>query len=659
MAKPRITLVWQPWRVGWAKSWTGVFQQALTPFLKAHPGVDIAIDVADGAWSNDGAVLAGILSGTGPDVYSGFGPAKMIEAKVNLDLAPYLRRFNVDTHTFDAGQFAKFSANGGIYALPAELSTSAVAVNLSLLDEMGIPYPARDWDYREAALLWQKTAKASVSASGRRVGFTFWGQKAPWLPGEFYWRGWGASVVHGGYSTRSALDSAQALACAQWWYPLIHSGAVAWLGAAPHWPQQVACGFAGSWTLPQFALQTEVKYDFWPQPRWPTGTTAYAGNDYYAVPRTTHQPDLAAAFAIWLATSPAWAQSMTRMQLVLPPARTGWDQWEAVVRAVAPPLAHKNLGAFTVAALADRAFNHPAFAYLSDAAYGRIGQYTAQMAARRISIPLGLREATRSVNTFETAAQAAGQLAGQIKSELKRASSASHAVTFPAAPRAGLGTPASTPPKGAITHHAATWTLVGDGSDVWATSDNCTYACIPWTSSGGSFVCRITAVHNVDCPHLSQWAKIGLMARGDLSNDAAMVMVCASGGHGVFVDTRQSPGVSAAQQGPLSTEPKTGLIAGKYLTKPQTAKHNNYLLRPVWLRLVRGSRGWQAASSFDGKTWANAGSPVQPQMAGCWVGIFCAAHNGSFAGKGRIAATFDHLGFTPRVEVQLGTAGQP
>jgi hypothetical protein len=46
-------------------------------------------------------------------------------------------------------------------------------------------------------------------------------------------------------------------------------------------------------------------------------------------------------------------------------------------------------------------------------------------------------------------------------------------------------------------------------------------------------------------------------------------------------------------------------------------------------------------------------------MAGCWVGIFCLSHNGSFNGKGRIVATFDQLSFTPSVEVQLGSPGAP
>ena len=115
-----------------------------------------------------------------------------------------------------------------------------------------------------------------------------------------------------------------------------------------------------------------------PQPRWPTGTSAYAGNDYYAVSRTTKQPDLAAAFAIWLTTSPEWQRSLMGLQLVVPPSSALWTEWAQVVKAVAPPLQGKNVGAFTVAASQNRAFNHPAFAYASDAAYNTIGQYTTE-----------------------------------------------------------------------------------------------------------------------------------------------------------------------------------------------------------------------------------------------------------------------------------------
>jgi len=108
------------------------------------------------------------------------------------------------------------------------------------------------------------------------------------------------------------------------------------------------------------------------------------------------------------------------------------------------------------------------------------------------------------------------------------------------------------------------------------------------------------------------------------------------------------------QQGPVSPPPTSGLIGAPYLTYPVTEKVPNYLRRPVWLRLVRHGASWQPYSSFDGERWTPAGSPLVAEMAGCWVGIFCLAHNADFGGKGRIRAVLDHLSFVPDTLVQLG-----
>jgi hypothetical protein len=656
----KIVLDWQPWRVGWGPGWDGIFYDATAPFRAQHPGVDIRVDVSTGPSSNDGAVVSAILAGAGPDVYSGFGPTKMIEGGYNLDLAPFLREYNVDTSQFDAGQYAKYVTNNGVFALPAELSTSAVAVNLTALDQMGLSYPAAQWDYQAAEKLWRSVARPSSVPNKSVVGFAFWGQKASWLAGDFYLRGWGASAAAGNYSSKSGLDTPEALRFANWWFPLAQDGVISWLGVAPPWPQQVVCGFAGSWMLPQFATQYRgLKWDFWPQPIWPTGTSAYAGNDYYAVSVTTRYPQLAAEFAIWLTTSRAWQESMMRLQLVLPPTKSFWPEWAQFVGTVAPPLAVKNLGAFTTAALQGRAFNHPAFAYNSDGAYSTIGNYMPLIVARKLSPEEGMLQAAKAVNAFEEASKAMAVAADKTAALLRQTSSRSGVVTYPAPTRSGFGSPATAPPAGYIRSANGTWTLVGDGSDVWTDSDNCTFAGIPWQRSDGDFTCRVVSIANIDCPHLSQWAKIGLMARGDLSNDAPMVLICASGANGVFTDVRTVAGVTPAQQGPVSPPPQTGLIAAKFLTKPNTQKHANYLLKPVWLRLSRQGAKWQPYSSFDGKTWTAAGTTVEAEMAGCWVGIFCLSHNGSFGGKGRIVANFDHLSFTPSVEVQLGSPGAP
>jgi len=424
-SKPRTTLVWAPWRVAWGQGWDTVFLEAVQPFLQANPGVDVRIDVSTGNGSNDGGTIPLIVAGAAPDVYSGYGPTKMIEGGYNLDLSPYLKEQNVDTSVWDAGQYQKYVRNGSVWALPAELSTSAVAVNEEMLDNAGLAYPDPAWDYTAAAALWRQTTVHTATAAKDVTGFVFWGQKASWLPGDFYLRGWGASAAQSNFSALSGLDSAAAKTFAQWWYPLCQDGVIAWNGVAPSWPKQVACGFAGSWQLPAFAAQTSVKWDFWPQPAWPTGTSSYAGNDYYAVSSTTAAPALAAAFAIWLTTDIQWQHSLMALQLVVPPSSKLWSAWVEVIGAVAPPLKAKNIQAFMTAPLQGRAFNHPAFAYDSDSAYALMSKYMPQIVAGKLDPIGGVTGAAQAVNAFEAAAAAE---AAAVTSESKAFPATGHPI---------------------------------------------------------------------------------------------------------------------------------------------------------------------------------------------------------------------------------------
>jgi len=400
-SNPRITLVWAPWRVAWGTGWDAVFLEAAQPFLAANPGVDLVIDVSTGTGSNDSGTIPLIIAGTAPDVYSGFGPTKMIEGGYNLDLTSYLKDQNVDTSVWDAGQFEKYVRDGHVWALPAELSTSAVAINEGMLDSAGLAYPDPQWDYTAAAALWAAVTTKTADAAKNVTGFVYWGQKASWLPGDFYLRGWGASAAQSNYSALCGLASPAALTFANWWFPQAQRGSVVWNGTAPSWPQQVACGFAGSWTLPTYADLTSVKWDFWPQPAWPTGTSSYAGNDYYAVSATTKHADLAAALAIWLTTDVQWQHRMIALQLVVPPSSKLWPIWEQVVKTVAPPLAGKNIAAFMTAPLQGRAFNHPAFAYASDSAYNLIGNYLPQIITGKLDPTGAMTQAAQAVNAFE------------------------------------------------------------------------------------------------------------------------------------------------------------------------------------------------------------------------------------------------------------------
>lgn len=410
--RTRLQIVWQPWRVGWAKGWDHIFHDATAPFRKAHPGVDISVQ-APTAWSDDGLVLSQILAGVGPDVYSGFGPTVLIEAGANLDLAPHLKQHNVDTALFDQGQFAIYQKNGGVFALPAELSINAVAVNLSVVDALGLPEPTDHWTYQEAQSLWSAVARRGAKP---RFGHSVWGP-----PALYMWKGWGASIADGYWSPRCALGSAEAAAFGEWYYPLVRAGVIA--AAAPGEPSSfvnggIVCPTWGSWMLPQAALSLGgLKWRFYPYPRWPQGSSSRTGQDYYAVNVHTKQPALAAEFAIWLTTSKAWSESLMRLQLVLPPQKAYWADWASLVEAVAPPLKGKNVQAFTAAALQNRGFSAQPFAVDSAAAYGVINQYAGRIVSGQLSPALGLREVANAVNRYEAARLAEAKVGNTLRKE--------------------------------------------------------------------------------------------------------------------------------------------------------------------------------------------------------------------------------------------------
>ncbi len=652
--KPKILLVWEPWRVTWGSGWDQIFYTYTEPFRKLYPGVDIKVSAPTSS-DDDALVATEILGGSGPDVFSGFGPSSLIESNLMLDLKPYITEQQIDLSVFDAGQLAHFVTPNGIYGLPAELSTTAVLVNLGVLDNLGYAHPSTTWTTTDAAKLWSEVT------TPQRTGHSVWMSVASGLPGEYLWRSYGASIAEHNFSMHCALDSSEALDFANWFYPQVHAGSVAMgTNLSNVYSGALVTATVGSWQLPELATNmTGINWTLYPTPAGPSGSTSYAGRDYYAVSARTQHPKEAAAFLLWLTTSKAWLTTLIKLQLVIPPTRPYWSTWVNTVQNVAPPLLSKNLEAFVSAPLNGKAYAHPDFQYQSDYAYTLIGKYTQQVANRTISWQDAVSEGVPQVYAFEKAAAAQGVLLQGVSKLLQQASASKTPITFPAPTPTGIGVPSSQPPAGYITNKGTTWTLVGDGSDIWATSDNGTFACIPATISQARYTCRVTSLANIDCPHLSQWSKAGLMVRMDLSDDTTMMDIVVSGGNGVFIDSRNAPGAQATQQSPSSSTATTGLVGSSVLTKPEnpTTPHQNRLLNPIWLRLERKDATWTAFTSPDGKTWTQAGMPATLAMAGCYVGLCCTSHNDSFQGSGRIQATFDSLDFSPSLEVQLGVPG--
>lgn len=104
-----------------------------------------------------------LLAGSEIDVYASYGGltrvAKRAEAKMALDLTPYLQRDNlVPEDIFGETAITLSRVNGVLYALPTTLTKTSFLVNKTMFDEAGIPVP-ETWTYDEFRAIAKKLTK--------------------------------------------------------------------------------------------------------------------------------------------------------------------------------------------------------------------------------------------------------------------------------------------------------------------------------------------------------------------------------------------------------------------------------------------------------------------------------------------------------------------
>jgi ABC-type glycerol-3-phosphate transport system substrate-binding protein len=559
---------------------------------------------------------------------------------------------NIDPfQLFVRGHVEALMLGGTHYALPSYEGCPTMYYRQDILDELGLSYPEPGWTYQDAEKLWR--ACTSIKPNYVRHGVSLYtGYEM-----EYLYKGWGGSEMDPTH-TRCLLDSPQCIAAAEWLYDLLFSQVATYrtdswglFGAQP------TCVFAmsGGWTLLPAAINLgdRVKWDILPMPVWPSGFSATFDNiDFYGILTTTKYPDKAWELLRWITTEPYYTRFMMRVNLTGPALTSLWDEWEGVIRSATPPLRNKNIGAYREAALGGHAYPHLFFLQGPIQADNIITSWQTKIANRQVSVAEGYTQAARQVNAWE---QAAGSFFAKQQAEWAavRKVPVSPTTSYAAPSVAGLGVPYQPTPY--IVQKNGQYTLLGDGWDCWEASDNCTFACIPVTATEGEWWCRVVLISNLTCPHLSQWAKVGMMARADLSDDAVEAYTHVTGAHNIEWQVRMIPGETPSSESGWTPDG----LNGPALCKPNTQKHNNYLIKPVWLKLSRKGPWWTAWASWDGKTWKQTGTPGLAEMGGCWVGIMACAHNGSFNNQGYIRAVIDNLNFTPTHFVQVGSQGVP
>ncbi len=657
---PVITVVFQPHLVampsGNRQTAVRLVTQALAQF-QAHGG-SRGIRIRPVFSLGTTHTLAALLAGSGPDVVQDWVYAPFVDHGLLRPLDGYFKRDAVNTSLWSRGQLDVYRRGGQTYAVPAFSGTVVYAYNQGLFDQAGRPYPTPAWD-ETAFVDVCRQMTGTVGGNKRWGGMLYqWnntlGNGAGWVFNAF-----GGSVMNRS-GTRSTLGSSGSVAAGRWMFHQLYWPQICANISTPMFWQLMPKGLLamepiGSWTLLQKVLGYQgLKWDILPFPVFPAGRTTLGNDDFFGVSAQSKHPDAAWSVVRWASLGKFWNTFNIKIQLLTPARVDLWDYWVQAVQQIAPPLRGKQLQWFADAAVHGYALAPQYYRYNNAVATAAVGGWLSKLFTRtESSVRTAFGAADLQVDAIERRGKAAVGTVRAVAGQLAAAGRAGGAYTFAAPTRSGLGV-ASRADAGLLTRGTAgAYRLVGDGASVFGIHDNCGFAGAMARQTPAVFTCRLTALRNATCPQLSPFAAAGLMVRGDLSDDAPMVLVSVTAAQGVGVVYRPLAAQTTARE--VAAAP-----AASAVTRKPPGAHANVLLRPLWLRLQRSGRTWQAYSSPDGKRFTPAGAPVTVDLAGAWVGLYACANNAPFHGRGTIQADFDQVGgFTPATVVQIGSRGLP
>jgi multiple sugar transport system substrate-binding protein len=398
-----VTLQWAEWG-GWpaygGPHWQEFVRPAADYFEQQHPGIRLQLVPPGGG----GSFLPAILAGTAPDVFQDWAIGLYRAAGAVLPLDPYLRRDNLDVSLWSPGQMYAMRDEQGIQFLPCYVHVTTMAVNLSILDNLGLPYPDPGWTYEEAARLFRSCAR---DVNGKRqygVALYFNGQDMgdphSMRTYVFHWFG-GAEAAPDRLTCRVAEPASYA--GVQWvdelrWDNVLSPNE----GSADL--QNIAFVEAGSNALVR-NLQNwsnKFKWTFFPMPHFPAGQYSFEATDFYAINAGTKHPDEAWTLLRWLAADPYWSRYCMHYLLRTPSLVSLWEEYAKTVEAVAPVVQGKGMQYYTQAAQRWGIAN-TVFRYSQSQVVNILNAQLGRAAARQASVPEAMAAAAQQINALEAA----------------------------------------------------------------------------------------------------------------------------------------------------------------------------------------------------------------------------------------------------------------
>ncbi len=602
--------------------------------LRTQPGV-----------ADAGRLATSLLTGGGPDVAWGTDYARLTEAGALLALDERLTAERIDLAQWPAGKVEMLRTPDGVFGLPAYSAAMCYAVRLQDWDDRHLDRPAPTWTHQDFA------AAARAMTTDTHAGHRF-GACVQWYStglGDNAWafRGFGGAQVGAGGAS-STLATPQAVAAGTWLYGLLWGRYACTADLSPQGTPLATGALSmmtcGPWTVAADAATygaAGFQWDYYPFPRFPQGHATYANTDFFAISARTPNPEAAWALLRWVATDPAWQRWVMHVGLLPPGSAALWDEWEAVVRAAAPPLRDKALNWFADAARGGSAYPQAYYRYRDRSARSIADQYVSKLWNRQITAVQPAFAATdAAINTLlNQAAAEAGASAWTAGSPGR---------SLPPPPDAGKP-PAGTPSLMTVAPDGNV--LTGNGAGLDGAADAGAFAASVAVAATGAFTCRITALRDGDGPYVSGGAVAALMARASLEDTAAYIAVGVNAGHGAAVWVRPAQGLPTRSWVGLGA-PGTGGVT-QYHGQPK----DNVLTMPLWLKLERRDATWTGWMSADGRKWTPVGPSLNLPFAGCWIGVFASAHDGSagFKAGQTVQVTFPECDPQPSLGVQIGS----
>jgi glucose/arabinose dehydrogenase/regulation of enolase protein 1 (concanavalin A-like superfamily) len=169
-----------------------------------------------------------------------------------------------------------------------------------------------------------------------------------------------------------------------------------------------------------------------------------------------------------------------------------------------------------------------------------------------------------------------------------------------------VGSPAI---SGSASYTNGTFTVNGEGVDIWGTNDQFNYV-YQNVSGNGTLIARVTSQSNT-----SANAKAGIMFKQSTTAGSSYILIAVAPGGGVKVQYNFN-----------------GSSGGGTYTFPN-----------VWMKLTRAGNKFTAYVSADGSNWTQVVSKTLTITTNATFGLFACSHNVKVLGT----ATFDNVSFTP------------